>query len=406
MTALSARSWRTLAFAAGPGLVAMLAGTDAGSVITLAQSGAQWGYRLLLPNLLLIPFMFMAQEIALRLGLGTQRGAAELVLHRFGHVAAGVLLVALAMSCFGALVSELSGLAGAAQVFGVPVGLTMATAVVGLIATVVSGSYRSVERVALLLGAFELAFLVMAWRASPGFTPIVRQALQMPLHERGYLYLLAANLGTSIIPWALLYQQSASVDKGLDVRHIGAARFETLAGVLLCQTISSALLIASAATLGDYGSLDSVAHIETAFTSTLGTVAGRLVFVLGLSGSAMVATIVICVTLAWTIGEVLGVRHSLEHHPRQAPLFYGSMTVMLAAGGALVASGVDLVDLSIGAGVLNALLLPLVLGFLFCLARATLPGPWRLCGGYAAVVAVCFAGFSGVCLYAAIAGIF
>jgi Mn2+/Fe2+ NRAMP family transporter len=94
-----------------------------------------------------MPFMFMAQEIALRLGLGTQRGAAELVLRRFGRVAAIVLLVALATSCFGALVSELSGLAGAAQVFGVPIGVTMVGAVVGLVATVVSGSYRSVERV-------------------------------------------------------------------------------------------------------------------------------------------------------------------------------------------------------------------------------------------------------------------
>jgi Mn2+/Fe2+ NRAMP family transporter len=147
MTERSGRSWRTIALAVGPGLVAMQADTDAGSVITLAQSGAQWGYRLLLPNLLLMPFMFMAQEIALRLGLGTQRGAAELVLRRFGRVAAIVLLVALATSCFGALVSELSGLAGAAQVFGVPIGVTMVGAVVGLVVTVVSGSYRSVERV-------------------------------------------------------------------------------------------------------------------------------------------------------------------------------------------------------------------------------------------------------------------
>jgi Mn2+/Fe2+ NRAMP family transporter len=258
----------------------------------------------------------------------------------------------------------------------------------------------------LVLGVFELTFLVMAWRASPGFAPIARHALQVPLHERGYLYLLAANLGTSIIPWALLYQRSASVDKGLGVRHIRAARIETLAGVLLCQTISSALLIASAATLGGYGALDSVVRIETAFTATLGMAAGRVVFVLGLSGSALVATIVVCLTLAWTIGEVLGVRHSLEQDPRQAPWYYGSMTTMLVAGGALVASGVDLVDLSIAAGVLNTLLLPLVLGFLFCLACVALPEPWRLRGGYAAVVAVCFACIGGVGLYAGIAGMF
>ena len=61
-------SWRVFLAVAGPGLVAMLADTDAGSVITVAQSGAQWGYRLLLSNLLFIPFMFFAQELALRVG--------------------------------------------------------------------------------------------------------------------------------------------------------------------------------------------------------------------------------------------------------------------------------------------------------------------------------------------------
>ena len=79
---------------------------------------------------------------------------------------------------------------------------------------------------------------------------------------------------------------------------------------------------------------------------------------------------------------------------------------MLVAGGVVVASGVDLVDLSIAAGVLNALLLPLVLGFLFCLARVALPEPWRLRGGYAVVVAVCFTCIGGVCVYAGIAGMF
>src|SRR5208283_2488421 len=116
----------------------------------------------------------------------------------------------------------------------------------------------------------------------------------------------------------------------------------------------------------------------------------RAVFVLGLSGGALVATIVVCLTLAWSVGEVLGVQHSLEHHPRQAPWFYGGLSLMLVAGGALFASGIDLIRLSIAAGVLNALLLPLVLGFLYRLARTALPEPLRLRGGYATVVGFAF----------------
>ncbi len=399
-------SWRHLALAAGPGLIAMLADTDAGSVITVAQSGAQWGYRLLLPNLLLIPFMFMAQELSLRLGLGTRQGATELVLRRFGRMPAALLLITLGMSCFGALVSEMSGLAGAAQALGLPVRDATAGVVIGLILTFVTGSYRSVERVALFFGLFELAFLVMAWRAAPGVAPILQQAVELPMRDSGYLYLLAANLGTSIIPWALLYQQSASVDKGLGPGHIRGARLETFAGVVLCQTITLSLIVAAGATLGNGGPLNTVLQIETAFTATLGPAIGRAVFILGLSGGALVATIVVCLTLAWSAGEVLGVRHSLEHHPRQAPWFYGSLTLMLVASGVLVVSGINLVDLTIAAGVLNALLLPLVLSLLYCLARTALPEPLRLRGAYAALVALAFLIVAGVGLYAGIAGLF
>ena len=397
--------WRRLAFAAGPGLVAMLADTDAGSVITVAQSGAQFGYRLLLPNLLLIPFMFLAQELALRLALGTRQGAGELVVQHFGRAAAAVFLGALALSCFGALVSEMSGLAGAAQAFGLPVPLAMAGTVGGLVAIVATGSYRSVERAALVLGLFELAFVFMAWRAAPGLAPIVRQASDLALGDRGYLYLLAANLGTGVIPWAVIYQQAASVDKGLGPGEIGAARLETLGGVVLCQTITSALLIAAAATFAPGEALATVPQIETAFSMTLGPAVGHVVFILGLSGGALVATIVVCLTLAWTVGEVLGVQHSLENHPRQAPWFYAALTAMLVAAGVLVTSGVNLVALSVAAGVLNALLLPLVLALLYRLARGALPEKLRLRGAYAVVAGTGFAITGGVGLYAALAGL-
>lgn len=411
MSMLQARGrrvfWRQLLYAAGPGLVVMLADTDAGSVITVAQSGAKWGYQLLLPNLLFIPIMFIAQELASRLGLGTGQGAAELVLRRLGRGPAVFLLVTLAASCFGALVSEMSGLAGAGATYGLPVWATMGATVVGLILMVATGSYRSVERVALFLGLFELAFFVVAWRAEPGLAAIVDGGRRMAVHDSDYLYLLAANLGTSVIPWALLYQQSASVDKGLGLDEVKAARVETLAGVVLCQFITSALLIAAGATLGHRGdgaSLETVEQIGTAFTATLGNTIGRVVFVLGLTGSALVATIVVCLTLAWAFGEVLGVRHSLEHRPREAPWFYGALATMVVAGGALVASGVNLVALTVAAGVVNAVLLPIVLGFLYWLGWTALPEGVRLRGGYAALVAIVFLFTGGVALYAGVVG--
>jgi Mn2+/Fe2+ NRAMP family transporter len=180
---------------------------------------------------------------------------------------------------------------------------------------------------------------------------------------------------------------------------------ETLAGVVLCQAITSAFIVAAGATLGGKsGSLMRVEQIAAAFTATLGGTAGNAVFVLGLVGGALVAAIVVCLTLAWTFGEVLGMRHSLEHQPMEAPWFYGTVGAMIVAGGSLVASGINLVELTVAAGVVNALLLPVVLGFLFWLGRTALPQALRLRGFYAVVVAAAFLLISGVALYAGLVG--
>lgn len=112
--------------AIGPGLVAQLANTDAGSIIIAAQSGARWGYRLPLLQLLIIPILFVVQELTFRLGLSTGTGYAELVRRRFGKFAALVATATLIVSCLGALVTQMSGLAGAGHVFGIPSWQTVA----------------------------------------------------------------------------------------------------------------------------------------------------------------------------------------------------------------------------------------------------------------------------------------
>ena len=106
-------------------------------------------------------------------------------------------------------------------------------------------------------------------------------------------------------------------------------------------------------------------------------------------------------TAARTLAEVLGAKHKLEDEPREAPWFYGSYAVALVACAIVVGSGVNLVSLSVGVQVMNALLLPIVLGFLYLLARR-LPPPYRLQGAYAVVsgaiilVTVVFGVYSGV----------
>ena len=124
-----------------------------------------------------------------------------------------------------------------------------------------------------------------------------------------------------------------------------------------------------------------------------------------MSGAAIVATIVVSLTAAWGVGEVAGYRRSLTDHPREAPWFYGIFTLCLIAAGVLVASGANLVKLSVGVQVLNALLLPIVLGFLYALAVArasrTLPAQGRLRRSSVGVICFVTAGFG---VYAGLTG--
>lgn len=399
--------WTRFAAVAGPGIVVMLADTDAGSVITAAQSGAQWGYQLLLLQLILVPILFVVQELTLRLGIVSGKGHGDLIQQHFGRGWALLSVGTLVVACIGALLSELSGLAGVGLLFGVPESLTMSVVVVGLVIMAYTGSYLSVERIAMCIGAFELVFLVVAWRAHPDPATILAGSLSISWKEPKYLYLVAANIGAVIMPWMVFYQQSAVVEKKLTTDDLPAARWDTAFGAIVTQVIMAAVLIATAATLGKTNrgvALDTVQQIAQAITPFLGEGGGKILFAMGMIGSALVATIVVTLTAARTLGEVFGLKHSLDHAPVDAPWFYGIYTVSLVAGGLFVASGVNLVSLSVGVQVMNSLLLPIVLGFLYLLARR-LPEPYRLTGGYAVVVALVILLSAGIGVYAGLSGI-
>jgi Mn2+/Fe2+ NRAMP family transporter len=391
----------------GPGLLVMLADTDAGSIITAAQSGAQWGYKLLALQLILIPILFMVQELTLRLGLVTGRGHGELIAERFGKGWAWLSVGTLMLACVGAIVTQLSGMAGVAALFGIPSWIMMVVVVGLILAMVWTGSYRSIERIAMVFGLFELAFIFVAWRAGPHAPEMLRQLSQAPLGNAKYLYLVAANLGAVIMPWMIFYQQSAVLDKQLGVADLKVARIDTLVGAFVTQIVMAAVLIATGATIhkeGANASLSDVQSIAHAIIPFLGDTVGRLVFAAGMSGAALVATVVVCLTAAWGVGEVAGYKRSLEDHPLEAPWFYGIFSVCLIGGGVLVASGVNLVGLSVGVEVMNALLLPIVLGFLYLLALKALPDPYRLKGFYAWVVGAVVAVTAGFGVYAGLTG--
>ncbi len=392
---------------AGPGLVVMLADTDVGSVITAGQSGVAWGYRLLLLQFILMPILYVVQELTVRLGIHSGKGHGELIRDHFGKGWAWLSAAGLGVATVGAILTEFSGVAGVGEMYGVPRTLSVAVSAGFLLVVVLTGSYRRVERVAIALGLFEFAFFLVAYLAHPSLAEMAAGVMRPALGSSQYVYLVAANIGAVIMPWMVFYQQSAVADKRLKPSDLPMARWDTAIGAVLTQLVMAAVLIAAAATIAKHdpnASLNSVGDMANALIPFLGNNVGRLVFGAGVLGAGMVASIVASLALAWGLGEVAGYRRSLEDHPLEAKWFYGVYAGCVLIGAVLVAMAPNLVFLNIAVEVMNALLLPMVLGFLIALAIFALPPNVRLRGFYKYVVIGTAVLTAGLGVYGGITG--
>jgi len=237
---------------------------------------------------------------------------------------------------------------------------------------------------------------------------LAKDAVDLPLGNHEFMYMVAAVIGSVFNPWMIFYQQSAIADKKLGLDHLTAARWDTAFGAVLTQCLTGAVLVAAAATLASGGAsvgLGSVGEISKALSPLLGENFGRLVFSAGVLGASLVAAIVCSLALAWGVGEVTGYKHSLEHHPFAAKWFYSVYGACVVGSAALVGFVPDLVWLNIGAQVLNAFLLPLVIGFLVALALTVLPDTLRPRGLYLWLLVGVSTVVIAVGLYGGIAGL-
>ena len=363
--------------AMGPGIVVMLADTDAGSIITAAQTGAQWGYKLIGLMLILIPILYIVQELTTRIGIVTKKGHGELIEETFGKGWAWLSVCTLFVSTIGALITEFSGIMGVGLLFGVSKWITVPLAVAALILLSVTGKYKVVERVAIVVGAFELVFIPAMIFAKPDYTSVMMSLVgSQPLNSSAYWLMISANVGAVIMPWMVFYQQGAVVDKGLTEKNLKVSRIDTIFGSIITQLICCVVIIAVAATIGmkdPNASLNTVQQISQALTPFLGEATGKILFAVGLTGAALVAAIVVTLASSWGFGEIFKKPSSLNCKWSEAPAFYIFYSTLLIIAGIIVLSGIPLVPLTLGVEILNTVLLPIVLGFLIALAWKVLP---------------------------------
>ncbi len=366
------RLWRYLAVA-GPGLIVAFADTEAGSVTTAATSGAQFGMKLVLLQVLLIVPLFVIQEMTVRLGTVTGKGHAQLIREHYGLAWTWVSLGTMLLTNLAALVTEFIGIAGAALVFGLPVLPMIVVSATLLIGIAFSGRYKRAEIFALGLCLLELLFIPAAFAAHPDPGALLREGLlgSQPLGNRDYLLLVAGNIGAVIMPWMIFYQQSATVDKGLRPKDLNLARIDTAFGAVLTQVIMIAIVVTCAATLFvHHQTVSDAAHAALALVPLTGSKLAGIAFGAGLLGAALIGALVVSLATAWAFGEAFAWRCSLNAACYDAKRFYGMYAAMVIVSAAIVLiPHLPLIRITVWVEAFNAFVLPIVLGFLVVMSN-------------------------------------
>lgn len=347
----------------GPGMVAANAGNDAGGIATYASVGASYGYKLLWTLFPVAISLAIVQEMCARMGAVTGKGLADLVREQFGVRWTALVMLALLIANTGVTVSEFVGIAAATELFGIPRYFSVPVAALSIWWLVVRGSYQRVERVFLLMSLVFFGYIAAAFLARPDWHVVARGLVRPTVHFDGeYLFTIIALVGTTISPYMQVFVQSSVVEKGMTADDCAHVRADVWTGTLFAIITAFFIIVSTAATLHPYG-----IRVETAADAAraLAPLAGRyaeILFATGLFGASMLAAGVLPLATAYSISEAFGFEKGVSHSFREAPIFLGIFTFLVAVGGLVaILPGLPLIRVLLVTQVINGLLLPVLL---------------------------------------------
>ncbi len=357
-----------LAAVVGPGIIVMVADNDAGGITTYMVTGSQYSYSFVWVLLLLMPVAYTCQEMCVRLGALTKRGYAEAIFDAFGSFWGWFSLADLTLTDLLTIVTEFIGMTAAMSIFGAPPYLTEILVIVVIMAIVVNGRYWTWEKVVLALCVVNLIYIPAAFLVHPdlsrvfwnGVVPGFPYGLTSPV-----IFLLMANVGTTIAPWMLFFHQSSVIDKGLRAKDMPYEKVDTALGSTF-TVITASVLVIVAGTLLAGTNVDSAATASRLLMPINGYV-GTLVAI-GLFDAGLLGAIAISMTSAWAFGEVFGWSHSLNNRMGQSPWFtVFRLFILVLAASIVLIPGAPLVTITLFVQVIAVTLLPSSLVFLILL---------------------------------------
>ncbi|MEV7022323.1 NRAMP family divalent metal transporter [Kitasatospora sp. NPDC093558] len=377
---------KTLLAIVGPGLIVMVGDNDAGAFSTYGQAGQNYGTQLLWTLLLLVPVLYVNQEMVLRLGAVTGVGHARLILERFGKFWGAFSVIDLFLLNALTLVTEFIGVTQAASYLGLPKWLAVVLAAAVIIASAFTGSFQRFERVAVTLCVGSLLLVPIYFMVHPKTSQMAHDFV-VPGMPGGAGELAAVMLviisivGTTVAPWQLFFQQSYVIDKRITPRFMKYEKADLWIGIVIVIVGAAAMMGFTAAAFAGtdgVGQFTDAAGVAKGIADKAGEVAGVL-FAIALLDAAIIGAFAVSLSTAYAIGDVFGIKHSLHRGVKGAKGFYA-----IYAGVVVVAAVITLLSTAYAQGlmtqfvqVLAGVLLPSATVFLLllCNDKAVL-GPW------------------------------
>jgi len=372
----------------GPGILVMLGENDGPSMLSYAATGARFGIGFFLPFVVLTFAMAcVVQEMTVRLGAATHRGHAELIFDRFGPFWGWFSMFDLMLGNFLTLVTEFIAIRAGLGFFGIRPSVAVLGAFLVLVVALMTHRYWTWERITLGAAMFNLVFVPVALLSHPRWDAVGRALFTWGPLPGGLtadtVLILLADIGATVTPWMLFFQQSAIADKGLTTRDIRFGRADTVLGAALATLAALATILATAPLFMHHM---SAANFEAAeFAQALQPFVGHwgsALFALGIFEAGMVAAVTISTSSAYAFGEVARRPHSLNLPFRQGKSFYLVLLLEAAAAAGLVLiPGIPLVYIVLIVNVIAVLAMPPALLFLYMLVNdreimGELVSPW------------------------------
>jgi Mn2+/Fe2+ NRAMP family transporter len=362
------RNLLTFFMVAGPGLIVMEADNDAGAVSTYMQAGGQYGLHLLWLLIVLLPICYFIQEMVARLGIATGKGHAAMIYERFGKWWGRFSLLDLLLVNFLTLITEFAAISLALQAMGVTPLVSVPVSAAGLSLMVITGSYLRWERIVIVLCLMDVTWFGLAYAVHPGWAEVAKRTVLPGMPAGGIssslIFIVIAIIGTTIAPWQLFFQQSCVAEKRLRFSDLKWARLDTLIGSIFTVLVAGAMMV-----VGSAGYRRGIPFYDPAqMAVALAPFAGKFVrdgVLLLMVNAAILGTTAISLASSWAYGEVKGWEHSLHKKLWEAPGFYATYVLGVAAAAAFVLiPHVPLQLIIVSVQVLAGLILPSAIIFL------------------------------------------